>query len=190
MLRRARHTLLSRRSNAVVRAYRNAHDFLSNSDALEAGCVLIVSATDGADAHDLLNVLRPDARFVCIVLAAHLDIRAGITAMKAGASDYLLSCCAQDELSGAVDDAMAQVRHRSGQAAAAERAKALIARLSTREKEVLDGLMQGKSNKMIALHLDISPRTIEIYRAHLMEKLEVHSLSEVLRIAFIAGLSG
>jgi two-component system response regulator FixJ len=109
--------------------------------------------------------------------------------MKAGAVDCLLSPYATTDLLGVVEDALALVRMVRAESAASAQARSQIERLTARERDVLNGLLHGKSNKMIALDLGISPRTVEIYRAHLMDKLGTNSLSETLKVAFAAGMS-
>lgn len=117
------------------------------------------------------------------------DLRAAIEAMKAGATDCLLYPCDAAEILSSIDEGTVLVREALRRNAGQIEARQQIERLTAREQDVLQGLMHGKSNKMIALDLSISPRTVEIYRAHLMEKLGTRSLSETLKVAFAAGLS-
>jgi two-component system, LuxR family, response regulator FixJ len=181
------HTKMCVRANTVVFTYRSAEDFLDQRDALDSGCVLL--SVQGYDdvTHEALCLLQRDHRFACVVLSYDGDVPSAIRAMKAGATDFLLRPCPGEDVWHAVDEAMDSIRQIQAIKAATTRAQERIARLSMREREVLHGLIEGKSNKMIAIELVISPRTVEIYRAHLMEKLGVHSLSEVLKIAFCAG---
>lgn len=179
------HNIMSRRSNAAVRTYRNAADFMqSYEDGVDGGCIIIASGNEPQDALKLLQRLRRDSRFSCIVISTLNDVAAAVDAMKAGAADYLIQPFSTATLDKVVDDSVGELRQYRAKAEATQRARGRISRLSAREQDVLDGLMLGNSNKMIAQHLDISPRTVEIYRAHLMEKLGVHSLSEVLKIGF------
>jgi two-component system response regulator FixJ len=108
--------------------------------------------------------------------------------MKAGALDFIEKPYEAETLLQLIDNAFSRLEEDNEAANRIGAAEAKIAKLSPRETDVLKGLIEGRSNKIIAYELDISPRTVEIYRANLMEKLEVRSLSEALRIAFAAGL--
>lgn len=195
--RGAIHKLLSGKPNMVVRAYRSRTAFLAVADQLDDGCVIVSGEeTDGRDELEgaaallgFIRISRDSKRFACVMLADPRQMRLAIDAMKAGAVDCLLSPYATDDLLGVVEDALALVREASAESAATAQARSQIERLTARERDVLHGLLHGKSNKMIALDLGISPRTVEIYRAHLMDKLGTHSLSETLKVAFAAGMS-
>jgi two-component system response regulator FixJ len=125
-----------------------------------------------------------------IVLTGHGDINTAVVAMKAGASDFIEKPFEMEVLAQAID--IAFMRLDEGAAASSHRqvAQVRIAALSRREQDVLHGLVAGRPNKLIAYDLGISPRTVEVYRAALMSKLGVRSLSEALRIAFAAGMIG
>lgn len=189
--------LLSGKPNMVVRAYRSRSAFLAAAEHLDDGCVIVSGEeTDGQDelagAAALLAFIRSSRdskRFACVMLADPQQMRLAIDAMKAGAVDCLLSPYATTDLLGVVEDALALVRMVRAESAASAQARSQIERLTARERDVLNGLLHGKSNKMIALDLGISPRTVEIYRAHLMDKLGTNSLSETLKVAFAAGMS-
>lgn len=183
------HQRLSSRADAAVKTYRDGQQFLGQRAELDDGCVLLSIQRFDEHTQDILSVLRLDRRFACIVLTNDTGVHSAIRAMKAGASDYLLLPVTPQCLWTAIDEALLQVRQLQAANAAALRARDQIARLSMREHEVLAGLVAGKSNKMIALELHISPRTIEIYRAHLMEKLGVRTLSDVLKLALTAGVN-
>lgn len=185
------HRAISGRSDMVARTFRDRDAFLAEADGLDQGCVIFFDsdAAQGAQMAPFIRGLRRSQRFACILLATRRDIRVAIEAMKAGAADCLLYPCEAEEIMVSVDEALAQVRESSRRNAALVEARQQIDRLTAREQDVLLGLMHGKSNKMIALDLAISPRTVEIYRAHLMEKLGTHSLSETLKVAFAAGLA-
>lgn len=183
------HKLLSGRANMVVRAYRNRADFAASADALDAGCVLMFDQGGQQEIASFIRTTQQERRFLCVMLACEQDIRTAIEAMKAGAVDCLLYPCEAEAILASVDDAQSLIRRLAEENAMLSDAQQLIERLTGREKDVLHGLLHGKSNKMIALDLEISPRTVEIYRAHLMEKLGTHSLSETLQIAFAAGFS-
>jgi two-component system response regulator FixJ len=142
----------------------------------------------GASGLDVLHALDGNSGFVPIILTGQGNVSLAVQAMKAGALDFIEKPYEADQLLQIVDSAFARLEADTDAAARVDQASAKIARLSPRETDVLKGLIEGRSNKVIAYELDISPRTVEIYRANLMEKLEVRSLSEALRVAFAAGL--
>jgi two-component system response regulator FixJ len=121
-----------------------------------------------------------------IVVTGHADVPMAIQAMKAGATDFIEKPFDDETILSAVEGALA-ARNQSIAADQEQReAQARIATLSDREREVLDGLVEGKANKIIAFDLGISVRTVEVYRAHVMTKMQVKSLSELVRLAVTA----
>jgi len=184
------HKIFTGRSNLAIGVYRNRAAFMAEIDELDEGCVILFDHEDKkqCDVTSFIRSLITYQRFACLMLATKQNIRTAIEAMKAGAVDCMLYPCAAEEILSGVENALIKVRQEVAENAAVTEAKEQINRLTDRERDVLYGLMQGKSNKMIALDLDISPRTVEIYRAHLMEKLGAHSLSDTLKVAFAAGL--
>lgn len=190
------HKLLSSRPNMAVRAYRTREAFIEDAALLDEGCIILSGEVgkeaDGWASDALLSFIRQirlDGRFACILLTGEGHMRLAIDAMKAGAVDCLLMPCAPDAILGTLEDALKMVRATRAMNDASAVAREQIGRLTARERDVLHGLLHGQSNKMIALDLGISPRTVEIYRAHLMDKLGTHSLSETLKIAFMAGMA-
>ena len=185
------HKLLSGRSNMVVRTYRNRAAFLAEAELLDEGCIILSDHVEGEDTAllDFIRQSRANGRFACILLTCEGRMRLAIDAMKAGAVDCLLTPCAPDAILDTLEDALIVVQTARTLNDASSEAREQIDRLTARERDVLHGLLHGQSNKMIGIHLGISPRTVEIYRAHLMEKLGTHSLSETLRIAFTAGMA-
>jgi two-component system, LuxR family, response regulator FixJ len=184
------HRMFSGRSNMVIRVYRSRATFMAEAEMLDEGCVVLCDhgGEEQGDVSGFIRLLDASQRFACVMLATQQDIRIAIEAMKAGAVDCLLYPCDESEILACVHGALDAVRQVVAHNAGLIEARQQIDRLTAREKDVLHGLMHGKSNKMIALDLAISPRTVEIYRAHLMEKLGAHSLSETLKVAFAAGL--
>lgn len=187
-VRASLHTLLSVRSDLVVRGYRSGDAFLEEAADLDPGVLLLDFHMPGATGLDVLQALDGTTRFVPVVLTGQGNVGLAVQAMKAGALDFLEKPYEAEVLMQVIDNAFARLEENSEEAARLNAAEAKIAKLSPRETDVLKGLIEGRSNKIIAYELDISPRTVEIYRANLMEKLEVRSLSEALRIAFAAGL--
>ena len=123
-----------------------------------------------------------------IVITGHGDVQLAVEAMKIGAVDFIEKPFDDERLLTAVRSALG--RWEKGSQQESERASLLdkLATLSSREREVLEGLVAGKPNKIIAFDLGISPRTVEIYRANVMTKMNAGSLSELVRMALLAGV--
>ncbi len=181
-------SLLATRPNLLIRSFRSGDAFLTEVTELDPGVLLLDVHMPGSSGIDVLRSLPDQRQFAAIVLTGQGNITLAVEAMKAGALDFVEKPYEHLALLQMVDNAFSRLETSSADAARVDAAKAKLARLSGRETDVLKGLIDGHANKVIAHHLDISPRTVEIYRAHLMEKLEVRSLSEALRIAFAAGL--
>lgn len=187
-VRASLHSLLSVRADLVIRGYRSGDAFLEDAHELEPGVLLLDFHMPGSSGLDVLKAVRGIGMFAPIILTGQGNVTLAVQAMKAGALDFIEKPYEADVLMRLIDTAFSRLEQDSDAAARTDAAKAKIAKLSPRETDVLMGLIEGQANKVIAYNLDISPRTVEIYRANLMEKLEVRSLSEALRIAFAAGL--
>ncbi|MET3713094.1 two-component system response regulator FixJ [Sphingomonas trueperi] len=187
-VRASLHSLLSVRPDLIVRGYRSGDAFLEQEAELDPGVVLLDFHMPGSSGLDVLLKLDRSPTFVPIVLTGQGNVGLAVQAMKAGALDFIEKPYEAEFLLKVIDQAFSKLEEDGEAAARTATAEAKIAKLSPRETDVLKGLIEGRSNKIIAYELDISPRTVEIYRANLMEKLEVRSLSEALRIAFAAGL--
>jgi two-component system response regulator FixJ len=125
-----------------------------------------------------------------VILTGHGDIAVAVKAMRGGAVNFIEKPYEKEQLLRAIEDAYAGLDRLHDREMKAGEAKIRLASLTGRERDVLNGLVEGFPNKTIAYDLGISPRTVEIYRANMMEKLKVRSLSEALRIAFIAEDAG
>ena len=164
--------------------------FLEVAPALVSGCVLLdirSSEADGVAIPPELKARQPSLP-VIVVGESRDDPGLGVRAMKAGAVDYVEMPCEREILLRAVATALADIRAEADQIGAAELARARVARMPTREREVLQGLLAGGTNKTIARDLGISPRTVEFHRAQLMERLGARTLPEAVLIAAAAGL--
>jgi two-component system response regulator FixJ len=181
-------SLLATRPNLLIRSFRSGDLFLAEVAELDPGVLLLDVHMPGSSGIDVLRGLTDPRQFASIILTGQGNITLAVDAMKAGALDFVEKPYDHLALLQMVEGAFSRLEADGADAARVDAAKAKIERLSGRETDVLKGLIDGHANKVIAHHLDISPRTVEIYRAHLMEKLEVRSLSEALRIAFAAGL--
>jgi two-component system response regulator FixJ len=188
-VRMSLHSLLSLQSDLLVGSFRNGDMFLEHAQDLAPGVLLLDFHMSGSSGMDVLrNIRQPGlAKFATIILTGEGNIGVAVQAMKAGALDLIEKPFEAALLIDTVDAAFSILAQDGVAAARAEQARAQIEGLSQREREVLMSLLQGRANKVIAVALDISPRTVEIYRANLLEKLNVRSLPAALRIAFAAG---
>lgn len=179
---------LLRTSGFDVRTHVSGVAFLKEVKAAEPGCVLLDVRMPEMDGLEVQKQLAErGVGWPVIILTGHGDVPIAVQAMKAGAIDFLEKPFDKATLLRALDTGFAIFDQHDAAAASAEEAKVRIAALTPREQDVLRGLADGLPNKTIAYDLGISPRTVEVHRANLMPKLEVHSLSEALRLAFAAG---
>jgi two-component system response regulator FixJ len=161
------------------RAFDNVGDFLDARDGLPPGCVIASLQPPGMDAFEFLRRLGEGrAAFPAIMIAEGGDAFQAVKAMKAGAATVLERPYGDEALLGAVRS----VLEVDARAVTQSAQRAALARLTHREQEVLDGLLEGESNKMVARRLSISPRTVESYRAAMMKKIGLHSVPELVRL--------
>ncbi|MFT3976239.1 MAG: response regulator [Sphingomonas bacterium] len=187
-VRASLNSLLSIAGYPVVRDFASGAAFLEARPKLDPGVILLDYHMAGMNGLDVLSALRGDERFRAIILTGEGHVALAIQAMKAGAFDFLEKPCDPKLMLDAVAAAAARLAEGQDATTRAHAAQAKIDTLSPRERDVLAGLARGQSNKVIAHDLGISPRTIEIYRANIKDKLGVDNLSDMLRIAFAAGL--
>ena len=177
-------------SNFNVEAFASGVDFLKVARRLDPGCVVLdvrMPEIDGMCVH--AEMKARGVTLPVIVMTGHGDVTVAVAAMKAGAVDFLEKPFEKADLLAALDNGFARMERTGHDADRAVMAVVRLAALTPRERDVLHGLAHGLPNKTIAFNLGISPRTVEIHRAHLMTNLNVRSLSEALRIAFSAGWS-
>ena len=182
-------SFLLRTSGFAVELFEGGLPFLKAAGALAPGCVLLDVRMPDMDGLEVQRELR--ARGVMlpvVIMPGHGDVDRAVAAMKAGASDFIEKPFEKAALLACIEAARAQSVAARGASAQAQEAQARLNILTDRERDVLNGLVEGLPNKTIAFDLGISPRTVEIHRANLMQKLEVRSLAEALRIAFHAGV--
>jgi two-component system, LuxR family, response regulator FixJ len=173
----------------AVRGYTRAEELLARSNAIEPGCIVSDVRMPGMDGLTLLRRLRADGSTIPLMLiTAHGDVSMAVAAMKAGAIDFLEKPFDADVLLAALEAALRHVAGNSN-SGDSELSRQLLQKLTSREYEVLERLVAGKSNKEIAAQLGISPRTVEFHRAHVMEKMAVKGLPELVRIWLSADLS-
>ncbi|HWA20988.1 MAG TPA: response regulator FixJ [Caulobacterales bacterium] len=171
-----------------VQAYDSAVSFLRVAPALAPGCIITDLRMPEMTGLQLARVLREGGMALpVIVITGHGDVPLAVEAMKAGVIDFLEKPFSDDLIFATLNTAFHRLDHQSE--AEAERA-AILARLgelTARERDVMTGLVAGRANKVIADDLGISPRTVEIYRANVMTKMQARSLSELVRMAIASG---
>ena len=174
-----------------VRTYESALAFLEVARNAEAGCVITDVRMPGLSGVDLLRRLRElKLGIPVIVVTGHGDVPLAVEAMKIGALDFLEKPFDDEVLLASVRSALNQLNQNQKRQAERNEIERRLAALSNRERDVLEGLVSGHANKQIAYDLGISPRTIEIYRANLMTKMQAASLSDLVRMALIARILG
>ncbi len=182
---------LLRTAKIDVESYASAVAFLEALPGTRLNCVITDVRMPGMSGIDLLRRLRElKIEVPVIVITGHGDVPLAVEAMKVGAIDFLEKPFDDEVLLASVRSAL---RRRDGETQRhTERAEieSKLAALSNRERDVLGGLVAGQANKQIAFDLGISPRTVEIYRANLMNKMQAGSLSDLVRMALIIGIVG
>lgn len=174
-------------SGFEVRTYETGIELVKDAPQLDPGCILLDIRMPGMDGLEVQQALRDKGvTHPVIIMTGHGDVSLAVQAMKAGAIDFIEKPFEKAVLLGALELAGDRLRNSELGRERASEAAVRLQVLTPREREVLEGLAQGLPNKTIAYDLGISPRTVEIHRANLMQKLGVRSLSEALRIAFAA----
>jgi two-component system response regulator FixJ len=172
-----------------VTLFETAQQFLDTLPSLSFGCIVSDVRMPGIDGIELLKRLKAaHSAFPIVVMTGHGDVPLAVEAMKLGAVDFLEKPFEDDRLIAMIDTAIRQAEPAAKSEALTHDVAARVASLSPRERQVMDGLIAGMSNKLIAREYDISPRTIEVYRANVMTKMQANSLSELVRLAMRAGL--
>ncbi len=187
-VRRALMRLL-RSEGLVAVAYETALAVLNAAPSLSSGCILLDLQMPGMDGLELLARLGElGIELPVIVVTGHGDVPTAVRAMKAGAVDFIEKPIDETQLFAAIDAALAEkkfaVRDRV-MAGATER----MALLSPRERQVLEAIAVGRPSKLIAYDLGISVRTVEVHRAHMLDRLGVRNMAEAIRIAVMATLA-
>lgn len=172
----------------VARDYPSAKAFLA--DNIKAGGCLIVDIRmpemNGLELQE--EVIKRAIALPVIIITGHGDVQLAVRAMRAGAIDFIEKPFDDEALFVSIRRALETGRLERNRTAEAQAALELISLLTPRERQVLEQLIAGRSNKLAAYELAISPRTIEIHRAHIMDKLNARSLSDLVRTALAASL--
>lgn len=187
--RRATGLLLSE-AGYKSRLFASGEAFLKALGGMPAGCILLDLRAPEADGLTVLQKLRAlGGTMPAILRSGDGNVALAVAAIKAGATDFMLKTCGRESLLKALDDAFAATASRTRPLRSRGGPLERINSLTVREREVLLGLVHGRTNKLIAQDLGLSPRTIEIHRAKLMKRLGAKSLSDVLALAFAANFT-
>ena len=172
-----------------VRSFDSAQAFLDVLPEIRSGCIITDVRMPDITGIDLLRRVKELGLDIpVIVITGHGDIALAVEAMKIGAVDFLEKPFDDDTLLDAVRGSLTRTVDTAQRNAELTAIHERLAGLSNRERQVLEGLVAGKANKVIAFDLGISPRTVEIYRANLMTKMAANSLSDLVRMAMMAGI--
>jgi two-component system response regulator FixJ len=172
----------------ATRMYDSAHALLARVGELEPGCVVTDIRMPEMNGLELVGELKKrGVRHPVIVLTGHADVSLAVEAMKAGVLDFLEKPFQDETLLNAVRAALAKDEGESSKARERAEIEARLGQLTPRERDVFEAVVAGDSNKAAAIRLGISPRTVEIYRANVMDKMQARTLSELVRMALLRG---
>jgi two-component system response regulator FixJ len=172
----------------AVKVYDNARAFLTAFSDAPRSVILSDVRMPEMDGLELLRRVRQKSPCPVIIMTGHADVAMAVEAMKLGAVDFIEKPFADDVVLSAIEAALRR-QAEPGAPHMDEDVKRRLESLSEREKDVLRGLLKGHPNKTIAYDLGISPRTVEVHRASVMSKTGASSLSELVRMALLAGYS-
>ena len=170
-----------------VEAFASGGEALDGLSGRQSGCLLLdlrLPDMSGLEVQEALKTLAHEVKI--ILITGYADVPSAVTAMKGGAFDFIEKPYDDQELLDKVEDALLAQEKDHELAARRAEARSRIERLTKREREVFHHLVKGQPNKVIAYELGISPRTVEIHRARVMEKLQARSLSEIVRLSITA----
>jgi two-component system response regulator FixJ len=180
---------LMKSARIQTQTYDSAVSFLAAKPGNMSGCVVTDVRMPGMSGIDLLRELKKIAvPLPVIVMTGHGDVTLAVEAMKLGAFDFIEKPFDDEALLASVRNALGRGQQEAKREAERSKAQERLDVLSPRERQVLDGLVAGHANKVIAFDLGISPRTVELYRANVMTKMEAASLSDLVRMALAAGI--
>ena len=174
-------------ADIVSRTYDSASALLSRADRLEPGCILTdvrMPLMNGLEMVRRLGAIG--VRHPVIVMTGHADVPLAIEAMRAGVKDFIEKPFDDEALLSSIQAALAEGEEAVQQEGQQVELRSRLTSLSARERQVLDGLVAGQANKVIAYDLGLSPRTVEVYRANVMTKMRARSLSELVRMSMVS----
>lgn len=175
-------TLLELRGFAA-RGYESAEQFLERYRTEWPGCLVLDLRLGGMTGLELqAELARRGIALPVVIVTAHGDVPTARTAFRSGAIDFIEKPIDDEALVRAIRTALERDGAERAQAAARAEAESRLRRLTPREREVLDFVVRGMHNREIAAALEISPRTVEVYKTRLMEKLQVHRVPELVRL--------
>lgn len=175
-------------SDLPAKTYASAIEFLEVADTLTGGCIVTDVRMPEMSGLDLVRRLKErNIKLPVIVITGHGDVPLAVEAMRAGVIDFIEKPFDDEVLLRSIRMALDTTAESDAQAQERQRFEEMLSTLSGREKDVLRGVIAGKMNKVIAFELGISPRTVEVYRANVMSKTNANGLSELVRIALLAG---
>jgi two-component system response regulator FixJ len=181
--------LLLETSGFTVAVFPTGTAFLEALRPTAVGCLLVDVRMPGMGGFEVQEELRRrNSTLPVIVMTGHGDVPLAVRAMKAGAADFIEKPFNSDGIFASIERALTLGGRSQQERSAIAEILACADRLTVREREVLHELVAGNPNKVVAHHLAISPRTVEIHRAHVMEKMQARNLSELVRMALTAGL--
>lgn len=164
-------------------SYPSAEDFLATWDSSLAGCIVLDIRMDGMSGPELFELLcERGCKLPVIFLTGHGDVPMAVSALKKGAFDFVEKPCNDNELVNRVIEALKLDANQRVAASDSDSVNSLIARLTTRERQVMELVLSGKLNKLIADELQISMRTVEVHRANLLEKMGVRTAVELAQL--------
>jgi FixJ family two-component response regulator len=182
---------LLRAAGFAVTAFASAEEFLTQYDPQTSGCLVLDLAMPAVSGLELQGVLADRGSLLPIIfLTAYGDIPKSVQAMKRGASDFLTKPVNDEDLLAAVRVAIEKHRALRREQAELSEIRARLATLTPREREVLEYVVAGKLNKQIAGQLGTVEQTVKIHRAHVMQKMRVQSVAELVRITERCGIGG
>lgn len=178
------------RSRALAsRPFASAEDFIDEYPSLAAGCIMLDITMPGKDGLSLLADLRASGcEWPVIMMTGHSEVRAAVRAMKLGAIEFLEKPFEETDLAETLGESFSVLAKTGQRCAEATRARAILAALSPRERDVLQLIVEGLSNKLIAHRLDLSIRTIEMHRASLMKSVQGRNTADLMRFAAKVGI--
>jgi two-component system response regulator FixJ len=175
----------------TVQLFDSAQTFIDELPGMEFGCVVTDIRMPGIDGMELLRRLNSASgvrKLPVIVMTGHGDVPLAVEAMKLGALDFLEKPFEDERLVRMIEAALSRTEGDAKNEALSADMASRVTSLTQRERQVMQGLVAGRSNKVIAREYDISPRTVEVYRANVMTKMQASNLSELVRFAIRAGM--
>lgn len=174
-----------------VECYASAEDFLSAYDAARPGCIVLDVRMPGLSGLELLEKLEGDRfRPPVLLITGHGDIPMSVRALKAGAFDFIEKPFSDQVLLERISQALVRDGERRDDLHQVVEIEERYERLTNREREVFEIVVEGKPNKVVATELGLSQKTIEVHRAHVMEKMEAESFADLVKMAIRIGRTG